>query len=259
MLRKEEMSYKNCIRLRNLSPKDVKHIHFMGGSTDSLPAKYDVTITFVDDTSISGISLDGCTLYPAFVDFIPNEYLEKLKQEHEAIEKINRENQQHQADVVTQNPSGLYADNVKTIFFNGYKKPVQKSWAGACAWPLHTLFLPISLSAGAAIKTIIDIQSRRPLTANEMQKLKRDLFRLDETEFNDLIASIINYNPQSTRSVDIKNYLASVNAEAYSSPLEKRIQQENVILGYLNNNLNSGTRMEQIIHDDVRSKINLRK
>lgn len=214
------------------------------------------------------------------------------------------------------NTTGLFAQNAKTIFKTGYVGPLDVP--PPIVWLFHTLFLPISLTVGAGVKTGVDAMSRKELSTEDLQIVKIQLATLSDEQLDQVVADVIKYNPKSELSRSLKTTLQDINAaadqelaklkksvfdqfasekqqefftaisekfgaankmqasqliiketdftaeeskqmqdkiaaESIGIVANKRKQQLEAIQGYLDNNINAGTKMEQVIEQSVRN------
>lgn len=98
---------------------------------------------------------------------------------------------------------GLYCRNVKGTFNEGYPEgpstfidPILAFW--------HTVFLPVSLTIGAGTKTCVDLISRKPLSDDDIEKMKNAIDTLDDDNFNKLVNDILGYQAKSNGSNQLK-------------------------------------------------------
>ena len=87
----------------------------------------------------------------------------------------------------------LYYENIKKIFFGGYTKLNADSLLAPLVWILHTLFLPLTLTIGAGITTIIDIITKIELTSTEIIILKNNLKKLNDLQIKEIVNEMLKY------------------------------------------------------------------
>jgi hypothetical protein len=113
----------------------------------------------------------------------------------------------------------LFWKNVRGVFFGGYKlaDPLageNNHYLAPFAFLLHTALLPITLTLGAGIKTLVDIATRNtPVSSNQISQTSERIKQLDENEINDLAQVITQYHPSSVSSKRLRKTVKEMDVQ----------------------------------------------
>src|SRR5580704_6373282 len=108
----------------------------------------------------------------------------------------------------------LYWRNIKGTFFGGFRLmdddngEFEANYAAGLAVLGHILLLPITLTIGALIKTLIDFNTRKPIPKEAIASKKDEIDHYDVTQMLEFINKISQYNtPFSNSSAELLSKL----------------------------------------------------
>lgn len=134
------------------------------------------------------------------------------------------------------NPFSILADNAARGLFWGYPSeynPVaqpaddrqeERSYFDGFKAAVHTLLLPVTMTAGLGAKTVIDCASRKPLSDEDMATMKTNIMEMNDDEFDDFVKSISTYTPKSGTSRQLLDTLHQ--EDAFMKELKWKIEDE---------------------------------
>lgn len=93
------------------------------------------------------------------------------------------------------NSTKIFAHNAVGTFFGGYRK-----YDDPIIWIVHSVLLPISVTVGAGIKTLIDVKSRHEINDEELKQIDQGLENLKGSDFDAFIYNVTQYPAKSNAS-----------------------------------------------------------
>jgi len=96
----------------------------------------------------------------------------------------------------------LYWRNVKGVFLGGFVDSVRFSYAAPIIWIAHLALLPLTLTFGAGIKSIVDYFSRFSsfVTAEAIKNKQQAISKMDSIDLSLLTTKLLQYEAQSNSS-----------------------------------------------------------
>lgn len=91
-----------------------------------------------------------------------------------------------------------------------------KGLPGAMLTFLHIFALPVSLTLGAGIKTLIDYFSRKSIPSTVIDDVNKQLLNINHEDFNDLETELRQYNPKSNSSKRVLVLLSEIDSDRNS-------------------------------------------
>lgn len=121
----------------------------------------------------------------------------------------------------------LWGRNIRGDLTSGWVHGGSENYAAPIAWLVRLLFLPLTLTLGAGIKTLIDIFSRKELPQAEMAKMWNELNEIDNISdrMDTIVEALLHYDPKSKSSVALCNKLRDLSNNAHES-MEKDLKNE---------------------------------
>lgn len=112
----------------------------------------------------------------------------------------------------------IYTRNVKGTFWGGFSEVFLKIYpVGALVPIIHAALLPLTLTFGAAIKSLIDFFSRKEIAEETLNAVNDKIDALDEKSIEPLIREISTYkNAKSASSQKLMSTLNQIPHETHS-------------------------------------------
>ena len=108
----------------------------------------------------------------------------------------------------------LYSRNAVGVFWGGLPNPQTWTYLFFPALIVHLALLPITMTFGAALKTLIDFFTRKELPKEQTSALNDKLSELDGTNIDSLISDIQGYSARSNASKMLQTQLKGLQENA---------------------------------------------
>ncbi len=121
----------------------------------------------------------------------------------------------------------LYGRNVKGTFLSCLTQTPVDPYFEVKGYLLffHLLLLPITLTFGAGIKTIIDVVTRKEQPPEKMAELNSKVAEVEEKKLKPLVKELLSYEPKSNSSRALKQTLTTIPQDEKSA-LDNDIRQK---------------------------------
>ncbi len=101
--------------------------------------------------------------------------------------------------------------NIKGTFLGGFVDPMLFFYFTIPIWLIHMALLPLTLTIGAGIKTIVDFFTRVPLAPTVINAQTTLIKQYDSKMMEELVADISKYKPKSESSYELITNLKKLN------------------------------------------------
>jgi len=140
--------------------------------------------------------------------------------------------------------ANLFLRNVKGTFLKGFV-PID-TYLFLLYWIIHLALLPITLTLGAGIKTLIDYNTRKFVSNDIIEERKNKISQMNEKDMSELRSHFANYACQSNSSKMLLKLLSDLD-KLDNLPPKKLEKQKEFITIYINEDKNNGKKLFQII------------
>jgi hypothetical protein len=110
----------------------------------------------------------------------------------------------------------IYNRNAQGVFLGGFTNIGQWKYLIPVVAILHIAFLPLTLTFGAGLKSLIDYFTRKELPQEKLESLNNKINELDNDNIQPLIDEMAHYTPQSNSSKMLLKSLQKIPAETAS-------------------------------------------